>query len=123
MRLFAVAAMLLAAMGFYGVLAYMVAQSTREIGIRMALGASMADALRRGLLPGMRLVLVGLALGAAGSAAPAGFLQSLLYRVSLHGWTVTALVALTLLAVAMAACLLPARRAASVDPVAALRFE
>jgi putative ABC transport system permease protein len=130
-------ALLLAAIGLSGVLAYSVAQRTNEIGIRMALGAQAANVLRLVVWQGMKLVLVGLALGALGGYALRRLLASQyfassawqrqlgrqLYQVSgTDPWTFIVIAALLLL-VALAACWLPARKAAKVDPLVALRYE
>jgi predicted permease len=120
---FAALALLLASVGLYGVLAYAVRQRTREIGVRMALGATTQAVQGLILVDGMRLVTIGVVLGLAGAAAGSRVVQSLLFIVS--PWDAAAfLVAPAVLsAVALAACWLPAWRAARVDPIDALRYE
>lgn len=120
---FAGTALLLAAIGLYGVVAYTVTQRTREIGIRLALGASPRRVLRQVLGHGLKLVVLGLILGALGAAGLTRLLASLLYQVSPADTLVFGGMALLLLAVALAAAWLPARRAAKVDPMVALRAE
>jgi len=113
----------LAAVGVYGVVSYAVAQRTREIGVRMALGAQRSSVLRLVLAQGLRLTLVGVALGLIGSLAGARLLQSLLFGVGVHDLVTFAGVPIFLALVAAIACYLPARRAASVDPAIALRAD
>jgi predicted permease len=120
---FAVTALVLAALGIYGVVAYGVAQRTRELGIRMALGARGDDVLRLVLRQGMAPVLAGLAVGLGGAAAGSRVLRGLLYGVGATDPLTYAGVALFLAAVALVASYLPARRAAMADPVIALRNE
>ncbi len=120
---FGVLALLLAALGIYGVLAYSVSRRTREIGIRMALGAQVADVLRLVLRQGAGLAGAGMILGLAGAFGATRLLRGFLYEVQpLDPPTFFTVVAL-LTAVALLACLLPARRAARVDPMVALRAE
>ena len=121
--LFSGLALVLAAVGIYGVISYSVAQRTRDIGIRMALGASQSDVLRDVLGLGLRLTVIGLLLGLAGALAATRVLSSLLFGVhSTDALTFTA-VSLILLTVALFASYLPARRATRVDPIVALRYE
>jgi predicted permease len=120
---FAVLSLVVASVGLYGVLSYLVAQRTSEIGVRMALGALPAGVLRLTLLDGMRPAVAGLALGLAGGAAAARAIQGLLYGVKPLDVSVYAGVAMILMAVACSACLLPAWRASRLDPVRALRME
>jgi putative ABC transport system permease protein len=120
---FAGLAALLAAIGIYGVLSYLVTQRTREIGIRMSLGASRARVLAELLREGMQLVLLGMAAGAAGAFAAGRILESLLHEVKPGDPAIFIATAALLAAVALAACYLPARRAARLDPMAALRYE
>ena len=116
-------ALLLGMVGLYGVIAYSVLQRTREIGIRMALGAQRMDMMRLLLGEGMSVILIGLAMGLAGSLALTRFLSSLLFGVTATDPLTFAGVAFLLALVALAACYIPARRGMRLDPVIALRHE
>jgi len=120
---FGLLALTLAAIGLYGVIAYSVSQRTREIGIRMALGARGLDVLKQMLKEGMVLALIGMAIGLAVSFALTRLTESLLYGVSPTDAMTFTLVSLLLAAIALLACYLPARRATKVDPMIALRCE
>jgi len=121
--LFAGLALLLAAVGIYGVIAYSVAQRTHELGIRIALGAGRPDLLRMVLGEGLRIALVGVVVGLAGAWALSRFVSSLLYGVRPNDPLTFAAVPLVLILVALLACYIPARRATQVDPMVALRYE
>jgi predicted permease len=120
---FAVGALLLAGIGLYGVLASGVAQRTREIGVRLALGAGRGEVLGLIIKQGMRLVAIGLAIGFAGSLAAARLLRTLLYETDVYDPLTFAMVPIVLAIVSVAACYVPARRAAIVDPMVTLRTE
>jgi predicted permease len=120
---FAALALLLASIGIYGVIAYLVGQRTREIGIRVALGAGHVDVLRLVLGHGVKMALVGIAIGITVSLALTRLMGSMLYGVSPTDPVTFGGVALILTLVALAACYIPARRAMRVDPTVALRYE
>jgi putative ABC transport system permease protein len=121
--IFSALALILAAIGIYGVMAYSVALRTQEIGIRMALGAQQKDVLRLILGQGSRIALFGVGIGLTAAAALARLLSSLLFSVSPSDPVTFAAVAILLVAVALLACYIPARRALRVDPIIALRYE
>jgi ABC-type antimicrobial peptide transport system permease subunit len=118
---FAAGALLLASIGIYGLLAYMVGQRSREIGLRMALGAQRDDILKLFLRKGVALAGVGIVAGVVVSASTASMMASLLYGVRPHDPAVFLIVPLLLFAVAVLASYLPARRATKVDPMIVLR--
>jgi putative ABC transport system permease protein len=120
---FAALALILAVVGLYGLIAHMVLQRTREIGIRVALGAQRRDILRIVLRQGIRATLAGLGIGVVAGLALTRLLSSSLYGVSPSDWLTFVSVTLLLLVVALAACCIPARRAMRVDPIVALRYE
>jgi putative ABC transport system permease protein len=120
---FALLALVLACVGIYGIVAYSVSQRTREIGIRMALGARAVDVLRLILKNGMTLVLSGIVIGVGGALALTRFLATLLFGVTPTDMLTFVVVSLVLIGVALIACLIPARRATKVDPLTALRYE
>jgi putative ABC transport system permease protein len=116
-------ALLIAAVGIYGVMAFSVSQRTREIGTRMALGSTPAQVFQLVIRDGLRLTVLGVVLGLAGAAAVARYLSSMLFEVSfVDPLTIVAMSAL-LMVVALVACYIPARRATRVDPTVALRYE
>ena len=123
LAIFGAVALLLAAIGLYGVLAFTVSQRTREIGIRMSLGARGRDVLLMVVRQGMSLVLVGIALGLLGAYALTRTVRSLLFEVAPTDALTFLIVPLLLAVVAFIACYLPARRATKVDPLEALRYE
>jgi ABC-type antimicrobial peptide transport system permease subunit len=120
---FGVVALLLSAVGIYGVLAYVVTQRTKEIGIRMALGSTPRSVFELVLKEGLTLIGIGFAAGAAGVFAIRRSLEAQLYGVQLSDPGVLAIAAILLGSVAVAACMIPARRATRIDPVAALAQE
>ncbi len=121
--LFAAMALVLAAIGIFGVISHSVSQRTREIGIRVALGAQSKDVLKQVLQEGARLAAVGLALGLAGSLAATRLIATLLFGVKPADPLTFVVVAVILASVTLAASYIPARRATRVDPTVALRYE
>jgi putative ABC transport system permease protein len=120
---FAAVALAMAAVGIYGVISHSVGRRAHEIGIRMALGAKPRDVLRMVVAQGMRLALIGLAIGLTGAFALTRVMESLLFGVSPTDPATFAIVSLSLAGIAFLATYLPARRATKVDPVIALRHE
>jgi putative ABC transport system permease protein len=123
LALFAGMALVLASVGIYGVVSYSVSQRTREIGIRMAFGAEVRTVLGMVLREGLRLVLAGVGVGLLGAWALSRYLTSMLYAVRATDLVTYVVAALLMSAVALVACLVPARRATKVDPMVALRYE
>jgi ABC-type antimicrobial peptide transport system permease subunit len=121
--IFAALALVLSCVGIYGVISYLVGQRTHEIGIRMALGAQRADIFLDVLGQGSRLALVGASLGVVAALGLTRFLTTMLFGVSATDPLAFAIVVALLLAVALLACWIPARRAVHVDPMVALRYE
>lgn len=120
---FAALALLLAIVGLYGLISHLVLQRTREIGIRVAMGAQRRDIMRLVLSQGVRAALAGIAIGIIGGLALTRLLSSLLFGVTPGDWLTFVSVSLLMLFVALAACAIPARRAMRVDPIVALRYE
>ena len=120
---FAAIALVLAALGIYGVMSFAVAQRTHEIGLRMALGAGQHRVLAQIIREGMSLALLGLAIGLAGATSVGRLMRGMWYRVGTFDTTAFSSVAVILFAAALLACYVPARRATQVDPMQALREE
>jgi putative ABC transport system permease protein len=120
---FAVAALLLAAIGLYGLISYSVGQRIPEIGVRLALGAKPSQIARLIVGQGLRLAVIGVVLGIAGALAVTRLIESLLFSISVTDPFVYTSLALLLLAIASLACYVPARRAMRIDPMTALRAE
>jgi putative ABC transport system permease protein len=120
---FAGIALLLATAGVFGVMAYSVSRRTREIGVRIALGARSRDVLAMILAQGVRTIAIGIGMGLVGSLALARIVQSLLFGINATDPLTLAAVVALLVAAALLACYLPARRAAKIDPMVALRYE
>jgi putative ABC transport system permease protein len=123
LSIFGGGALLLATIGIYGVIGYSVAQRTHEIGIRIALGAEQRDILKLIVGQGMVLIAIGAGIGLALAFAATRVLKSLLFGISATDPLTFAVVVILLMAVALLACYLPARRATKVDPLEALRYE